>query len=311
MTAIGSEPAVVDDDAGTGAKGESTRVTFQIPSTTDWIVEALGHQPDLGAVTVGGAQIAFRTWGQQTGRDVMLVHGGGAHSGWWDHIGPLLAERGRVAALDLSGHGDSDHRGQYDMAQWGAEVLEVRRAAGLGPACTVVGHSLGGLITLYLRDKEEAGVDRAIVVDSPIGGPEAQKLPEAGGFVSRRRLYPSREQAMARFRPVPAQASLPEVHEHVASDSVRQKDGGWTWKFDAGIFGGAARMRTTLPRPGGRLAYLRGEIGMVRPAVRSIIEQAGGICLDLPGAGHAPMLDQPAALVASLRAVIAGWDQRS
>ncbi|WP_343902655.1 alpha/beta fold hydrolase [Arthrobacter rhombi] len=242
---------------------------------------------------------------------MLLVHGGGAHSGWWDHIAPLLAGGGRVVALDLSGHGDSDHRDHYDMDQWGAEVLEVRRVAGLDPECTLVGHSLGGLITLYLREQAGSGVNRAIVVDSPVGGPDAQELLEAGGFVARHRLYPSEEIAVQRFRPIPAQASVPEVHDHVARDSVLRAEGGWSWKFDARIFNGTTRMRTTLPTPGGRLAYLRGELGMVPPSARGLIEAAGGIFLDLPGAGHAPMLDQPAALVAALRAVTAGWDKPS
>lgn len=302
MTTLGPEPAARDKAGDRDEEAERPGA-----STTDWIVEALARRPDRGAVRVEGARIAFRMWGRPGVEDVVLVHGGGAHSGWWDHIGPLLAERGRVVALDLSGHGDSDHRVRYDMDQWGAEVLAARRAAGLGRDCTVVGHSLGGLIALYLREQVASGVGRVIVVDSPIGGSEAQLLPEARGFISRGRLYPSPEQAVERFRPVPDQASLPEVREHVARDSVRRVSGGWTWKFDVGIFHGKARMTTTLPSPGGRLAYLRSELGMVAASVHGLIEDAGGICLDLPGAGHAPMLDQPAALVAALRAVNAGW----
>ncbi|GAB3710267.1 alpha/beta hydrolase [Nocardiopsis oceani] len=302
MTTIGSGPVTRDE-----GEDEEENVGLSSVSTTGWIVEALNRRPDRGTVRVEGARIAFRMWGEAGSGDVLLVHGGGAHSGWWDHIGPLLAARGRVVALDLSGHGDSDHRACYDIDTWGAEVLEVRRAAGLGQDCTVVGHSLGGLITLYLREQAESGVVRSIVVDSPIGGSEAQQLPEAGAFVSRHRLYPSLEQAVERFRPIPVQASLPDVRDHVARSSIRRVPGGWTWKFDAGIFHGKARMRTTMPSPGGRLAYLRGELGMVSASVHGLIEAAGGICLDLPGAGHAPMLDQPAALVAALRAVNAGW----
>lgn len=300
MTRNEPEHAVLDELAGPAS----------LP-VTDWIREALERRPQRDCVTVGGSRIAFRRWGEESARDVVLVHGGGAHSGWWDHIGPLLAEHGRVVALDLSGHGDSDHRDHYDMDQWGAEVLAVRHAAELGQHCTVVGHSLGGLITLYLREQEQAAVHRAIVVDSPIGGPDAQDLPEAEGFVSRRRLYASQEMALKRFRPIPAQASLPAVHEHVARDSARRVEGGWTWKFDARIFNGTVRMRTRLPSPGGRLAYLRGECGMVPETVRGLIEGVGGIFLNLPGAGHAPMLDQPAALVTALRAVTAGWDTDS
>lgn len=289
-------------------------------TTTAWITQALTRRPARGDCTVDGASIAFRRWDGPEARSsraspdghddlgILLVHGGGAHSGWWDHVGPLLAERGPVVALDLSGHGDSEHREYYDMAQWGREVLAVRRFAGLGPEAVVIGHSLGGLVTLSLRERPEAGVGRAVVIDSPIGGPDAQRLPEAGDFSSRHRVYSTPDEAMERFHPVPAQPSLPVVRDHVSADSIRQVQGGWTWKFDARIFDGATRMITTEPGPGGRWAFLRGEDGMVPPEVREVVVRAGGICVDLPGAGHAPMLDQPGALIGALRTVLASWE---
>ena len=57
----------------------------------------------------------------------MLVHGGAAHSGWWDHVAPLLTWH-RVVALDLTGHGDSDRREVYDMRLWAREVVAVAAA---------------------------------------------------------------------------------------------------------------------------------------------------------------------------------------
>lgn len=281
-------------------------------TTTAWIAEALQRRPATGSVEVEGTRIAFRTWESERstpGSDVLLVHGGGAHAGWWDHIAPLLAQNGKVAALDLSGHGDSEHRDLYDMGTWCDEVRAVWQATGLSRDATVVGHSLGGLITLWLREKGGQEVSRAVVVDSPVGGPDAQELPQVRGFGVGRRIHATREDAVARFVPVPTQAVVPEVREHVAAASIRPVEGGWTWKFDQRIIDGTARLRTTLPGPGGRLAYLRAEHGMVSPAVREHIEAAGGLYLELPGAGHAPMLDQPAALVGALRALIAGWSR--
>jgi pimeloyl-ACP methyl ester carboxylesterase len=297
MTSGGSASAVQNDLAGVDG-----------PETAGWIRRALEQRSTRNSVIVDGTRIAYRTWGETSGRDVVLVHGGGAHSGWWDHIAPLLAEQGRVVALDLSGHGDSDHRKHYSMSLWGEEVLAVRHAAGIDSESTMIGHSLGGLITLHLRERVGAGLHQAIVVDSPIGGPDAQDLPQAGGFVAQHRIYASRDLAVERFRPIPVQATLPELRDHLAQDSVCPVKGGWTWKFDARIFNGTARLRTTIPTSGGRLAYLRGEHGMVASAVRGVIEGAGGIFLDLPDAGHAPMLDQPAALVTAFRSLIAGWD---
>ncbi|GAA1668743.1 alpha/beta hydrolase [Citricoccus zhacaiensis] len=288
---------------------DHTRDVASPHATTGWITEAQSRHPERGTITVDGATIAFRRWlgPEEAPSGVLLVHGGGAHSGWWDHVAPLLTDRGPVVALDLSGHGDSDHRTHYSLDGWGDEVLAVLGAAGLGEDPVVVGHSLGGLVTLSLRERPGNGVGRVVVVDSPIEGPEAQRRPEAGTFSSRHRLYPTREAVMERFRPVPPQPTLSEVVEHLVPDSVRQVDGGWTWKFDAGIFDGTARMHITRPGPGRPWAFLRGERGMVPASVREQVERTGGLLVDLPGAGHAPMLDQPGMLIGALRAILANW----
>ena len=65
-----------------------------------------------------------------SGRGIVLVHGGAAHSRWWDHIGPLLAADRRVVAIDLSGHGDSGRRESYSFDAWAGEMLAVAADAG-------------------------------------------------------------------------------------------------------------------------------------------------------------------------------------
>ncbi|EUA54163.1 alpha/beta hydrolase family protein [Mycobacterium intracellulare 1956] len=61
---------------------------------------------------------------------MVLIHGGGAHSGWWDHIAPFISRTHRVIALDLSGHGDSGSRANYDLRIWASEVMAAASAAG-------------------------------------------------------------------------------------------------------------------------------------------------------------------------------------
>src|ERR1700743_2238622 len=103
-----------------------------------------------GTTTVDGATIAYRSWGEQAGRSIVLVHGGAAHSRWWDHIAPMLTDGWRVVAVDLSGHGDSDRRQRYSLDTWAREVLAVVAEAGSSTASVVIGHSMGGLVTLRL-----------------------------------------------------------------------------------------------------------------------------------------------------------------
>src|SRR5271168_4120234 len=114
-----------------------------------WFTAALASSAVPRITTVAGASVAYRTWGEPGGRGIVLVHGGAAHSRWWDHIGPLLVEGRRlIAAIDLSGHGDSDRRDSYTFDQWADEVLAVAAAAGITAPPVIVGHSMGGLVAL-------------------------------------------------------------------------------------------------------------------------------------------------------------------
>src|SRR5436309_7967670 len=85
-----------------------------------WFSAALDAAVQEGTTTVDGASIAYRAWGDPDGRSIVLVHGGAAHSRWWDHIAPMLTEGWRVVAVDLSGHGDSDRRDRYSLDTWGS-----------------------------------------------------------------------------------------------------------------------------------------------------------------------------------------------
>ncbi|WP_170151982.1 alpha/beta fold hydrolase [Subtercola boreus] len=286
----------------------TTEATTTVPG---WFTAALAQAPEVFETSVAGASIRYRTWGERGRRNIVLVHGGAAHSRWWDHIAPLLATDGRVVALDLSGHGDSEHRATYSVETWGEEVLTVARHAGLGDGFTLVGHSLGGLITTHLASRADTSVGSAIVIDSPVGTPgELTSIESHDLLPVRRRVYESAERMIERFRPVPAQSMLPYVARHIATHSITEVPGGWSWKFDSNIFGGEVLRAQfgALRRP---LAYLRAETGVTDGSARAIVEASGALFAQLPETGHAPMLDQPIALVTAIRTVIGAWVSRS
>ena len=91
----------------------------------EWFTKALATAPQERRVDVDGTTISYLAWGDPGPRGLVLVHGGGAHAHWWDHIAPLLALDRRVLALDLSGHGDSGRRDSYTLDAWATEVLAV------------------------------------------------------------------------------------------------------------------------------------------------------------------------------------------
>jgi len=65
--------------------------------TPTWFTAALAAAAEDRAITVEGTSIAYRAWGDPADRTIALVHGGAAHSRWWDHIAPLLAVAARCS----------------------------------------------------------------------------------------------------------------------------------------------------------------------------------------------------------------------
>ena len=109
-----------------------------------WFRHATAMEPEIHAVTVAGAAINYLAWGEQDRPGLVFVHGGAANAHWWSYLVPLFADEYRVVALDLSGHGDSDHRvgEQYKLATWTDEVVAVAADAGFSGKPVVIGHSM-------------------------------------------------------------------------------------------------------------------------------------------------------------------------
>jgi pimeloyl-ACP methyl ester carboxylesterase len=277
-----------------------------------WFTEALAAPVTERAASQDGVPVAYRMWGGPGGRGIILVHGGGAHSRWWDHIAPLLAADRRVIAMDLSGHGDSGRRESYTFDAWAREVLAVAADAGLTEPPVVIGHSMGGIVTLRLASTFGARIEGAVIVDSPLRdrAPEEQAARRQRIF-AQLRVYPTREAILARFRPVPDQPVLGYVADHVAATSIRQVDGGWTWKWDPAVFSSREVPAAPLSRLDCRAALFRAEHGILSAEMSGLIyDRLGRVApvIEIPVAGHHVMLDQPIALVAALRTLLSDWD---
>lgn len=265
---------------------------------------------DVGTTVVGSVPIIHRSWGPVGRPGVVLVHGGLAHSRWWDHIAPLLTIGGRrVVAVDLSGHGDSGRQPRYDFDIWANEVIEVAEHAGFHGRPIVVGHSMGGLITLRLAMHSADRIDGAIAVDSPlIERTSEDRTENQRRAFAPQRAYPTRQEMLARFRPVPDQATLPYVRAHIAATSIRRCAEGWTWKYDPRVFGGQDFDTTTLARLRGRVCILRAEHGMSTDDPDALLRDKSNVStVEIPAAGHHVMIDQPLALVAALRVLLETW----
>lgn len=282
-----------------------------IPEIPAWFADALGQSYDSADVEVDGVRIAYRAWGKGGDPVAILVHGGAAHAGWWDHVAPHLAAGHRVIAIDLSGHGDSGHRETYSLDAWADEVMAVA-AAESGQPPVLLGHSMGGFVVLTAAQRYGRAIRGSAAIDSPV----REMSPEARAWVASKhvpgnKVYPDRETILGRFRTLPAdEASLPYVHRHLAEGSIREVGGGWTWKFDPHIFLRARMEPEDLAEATCDIALIRGERGMATTDITDVV--AGRLGRDVPvtvirDAGHHIMLDQPIALIAVLQTLLGQW----
>ncbi len=84
------------------------------------------------------------------GPDVLLLHGAGASTHSWARLIPYLADRYRVIALDLPGHGwTRSPRGRARLGDVAADIARLCAQEGWAPKI-IIGHSAGGAVSLEL-----------------------------------------------------------------------------------------------------------------------------------------------------------------
>jgi pimeloyl-ACP methyl ester carboxylesterase len=113
-------------------------------------------------------------WGPSDGAPrALLLHGITSSGATWWQIGEALAERGwSVTAPDFRGHGQSPRGQTYQHSDLVADVLALGTGWDL-----VVGHSLGGAVTVLALSREPSFAKRAVLIDPalriPAGGVDA------------------------------------------------------------------------------------------------------------------------------------------
>lgn len=279
------------------------------PPLTAWLEKAWSHKAALREVEVEGATVRYREWGAGKGRPgLVLVHGFLAHARWWDHIAPHFADRFHVIAPDFTGMGDSDRRPEYSRRQYGRETLAAIVDAGMHGA-TVAAHSFGAVSSLFAAMLAPDRIARTIVIDAHVFRGENE---DADRAVEAEKRYPTFEDALSRYRPMPPGAwPNPDIRAYFARHSLRQYADGWGWKFDPETFRSVHReaIRDDVRGIALPVDFIHAEQSeVVGPAeLAAFMANAPGCpgAVTVPLSHHHIMLEQPVGLIAALNALLA------
>ena len=118
---------------------------FSNNDTPAWFNWAMSNAPSSHFVSVKECQIHYLFWDDASDTkksgSILFVHGGAAHSHWWSFLAPFFRKNYKVAALDLSGMGDSGRRKEYNAGLRAEEIYGVIEDANLGKSTYAVSYT--------------------------------------------------------------------------------------------------------------------------------------------------------------------------
>jgi pimeloyl-ACP methyl ester carboxylesterase len=267
-------------------------------------------------VELHGHRVGYRTSGGG-GQLLVLLHGITSTSEAWRKVMPRLAERYTVVAPDMIGHGRSAKpRGDYSLGAYAAGVRDLLAVLGFERG-TVVGHSFGGGIAMQFSYLFPEYVARMGLISSGGLGTEVHPLLRAATLPGSEWVLP----LIAREWPVRAGGAIasaagrlgieagPDLAEFARGYASLTADGA----SDAFIH----TMRSVIDHDGQRVSaldrlYLADQMptliiwGSDDPVIpvahgrRAHEIVAHSRYVEIPGAGHWPMLDDPDRVVAEI-----------
>ena len=105
-----------------------------------------------------------RVWYEErgAGEPLVLVHGGAVDSRFFEHNIDALAERFRVLAIDLWGHGrTADREGPFTLESFATDVIELIERV-IGEPAHLLGHSIGAEVVLAVAGRRPDLVRRLV-----------------------------------------------------------------------------------------------------------------------------------------------------
>jgi pimeloyl-ACP methyl ester carboxylesterase len=237
---------------------------------------------------------------------VMMIHGLAGQAHVFDVIANRLAAKYHVYCLDVRGRGESawGPANEYGFDTYVADLEAIRDGLGLH-RMSLVGTSMGGLISIQYGAKFPERVERAVINDV---GPEIdpQGLQRILSYVTGApEMFADMKSVIRYYKEhyAPMVEHLPDDQiADFARYNVRKSDSGvYVWKMDPAVRAAAAPPPATEPWDAWKaltcpVLLLRGaNSDVLSPSVaaRMIEEQPSTKLVEIPNVGHAPILSEP------------------
>lgn len=134
----------------------------------------------VSSITTDQGSVHYEVYGK--GRPVILLHGYQGSWGLWQQTMALLGTSYRTYALDFWGFGESGtRRSTYAVQDFVSLVDQFMEQLGIAHA-PLVGHSMGGTVSLLVAIQYAPRVQKVVIIGSPIVGSSLFFFPKVFGY---------------------------------------------------------------------------------------------------------------------------------
>lgn len=134
----------------------------------------------MSSLTTDRGIVHYEVFGR--GKPVILLHGWLGSWGLWQETMTFLGDEFRTYALDFWGFGESGKRlSTYSIDDFVSMVDQFMESLGIASA-PIVGHSMGGTVSLALACKHPNRATKVTVIGSPINGRSLVFLLKLAGY---------------------------------------------------------------------------------------------------------------------------------
>lgn len=197
---------------------------------------------EFATITLPQLSLRAQLWGDASLPPLLALHGWLDNAGSFARLAPLLADRHHLIALELPGHGHSDHRSAgsgYHFADYVRDVLAAADALQLAHY-TLLGHSLGAGVASLVAAATPERISRLFLIEGlgPLGDDGTHTLSRFREAMrprsnQRLRVFSSIEQAIEARRMV--SGLVTELARPIVERGLRETAGGWSWRSDPAL----------------------------------------------------------------------------
>jgi pimeloyl-ACP methyl ester carboxylesterase len=273
------------------------------------------------SVRVDGVELHYVDWGNEQAPPLVVLHGISSQARYWDGFAAKMRDAFHVICLDQRGHGESGWHEDYRIEAMADDLVLFTDALGL-KTFSLVGHSMGGVVSMWFAAHHPERLENLVIVDADFDFPRAADVLFRENSVTaalEQDTFDNEDAMLAHYQNLMPGLDVQRVRQPLMYNFRTLEDGRVTYRFDPAVKSAIKDRVQAAPaevvRYQQELSELIGEVKcptlILRGALSDILSPEGaaetaaafkrGRLVESPDATHMIPSDNPAAFRSEIR----------